>query len=59
MYSYVKCVCQACLGCALANPTLGKSSELVYNFPIEALFFAMFFDTYSAGKHTSFEGFEC
>jgi hypothetical protein len=45
-------------GCALANPTRGKSSELVYNFPIEAPFLVMFFDAYSAGKHTSFEGSE-
>ncbi len=59
MYSYVKRMCQACPGCALANPTCGKSSELVYNFPIEAPFLIMFFDAHSAGKHASFEGFEC
>ena len=59
MYSYVKRMCQACPGCALANPTHSKSSELVYNFPIEAPFLVMFFDAYSAGKHTSFEGSEC
>jgi hypothetical protein len=29
MYSYVKRMCQACPSCALANPTCGKSSELV------------------------------
>jgi len=29
MYSYVKRMCQGCPGCALANPTRGKSSELV------------------------------
>ncbi len=52
-------MCQACPGCALANPTHGKSSELVYNFPIEAPFLGMFFDAYSAGKHSSFEGSEC
>jgi hypothetical protein len=59
MYSYVKRMFQACPGCALANPTRGKSSELVYNFPIEAPFLVMFFDAYSAGKHSSFEGSEC
>jgi hypothetical protein len=59
MYSYVKRMCQACPGCALANPTRGKSSELVYNFPVEAPFLVMFFDAYSAGKHTGFEGSEC
>ena len=52
MYSYVKRMCQACPGCALVNPTRGKSSELVYNFPVEAPFLVMFFDAYSAGKHT-------
>ncbi len=52
MYAYVKRMCQACPGCALANLTRGKSSELVYNFPIEAPFLVMFFNAYSAGKHT-------
>ncbi len=36
MYSYVKRMCCACPGCALANPTKGCSCELVYNFPIKA-----------------------
>jgi hypothetical protein len=59
IYSYVKHMCQACPGCALANPTRGKSSELVYNFPVEVPFLIMFFYAYSAGKHTGFEGSEC
>ncbi len=59
MHSYVKCMCQACPSCALVNPTCGKSSELVYNFPIEAPFLVMFFDAYSAGKHSVFEGSKC
>jgi hypothetical protein len=59
MYAYVKRMCQACPGCALANPNRGKSSELVYNFPIKASFPVMFFDAYSAGKHASYEGSEC
>jgi hypothetical protein len=59
MYFYVKCMCQACPGCALANPTRGKSSELVYNFPVEAPFLVIFFDAYSARKHSGFEGSEC
>jgi hypothetical protein len=59
MYSYVKCMCQACPGCALANPTCGKSSELVYNFPIDAPFLVMFFDAYSASKHVGYKGSEC
>jgi hypothetical protein len=59
MYSYAKHMFQVCPGCALANPTRGKSSELVYNFPVEAPFLVMFFNAYSAGKHTGFEGSEC
>ena len=58
MYAYVKRMCQACPGCALANPTLSKSSELVYNFPVEAPFVVMRFDAYAAGKHAGFEGSE-
>jgi len=56
---HIKRMCQACPGCALANPTLSKSSELVYNFPIEAPFLVMHFDAYAAGKHAGFEGSEC
>jgi hypothetical protein len=33
MYPHIKHMCNACPGCALANPTKSKSSELVYNFP--------------------------
>ena len=56
MYAYVKRMCHACPGCALSNPTRGKSSELVYNFPIEAPFLVIHFDAYAAGKHSGFEG---
>jgi hypothetical protein len=59
MYSYVKRMCQACPGCALVNPTRGKSSELVYNFPIKAPFLVMFFGAYSASKHAGYKGSEC
>jgi hypothetical protein len=55
MFAYVKCMWQACPGCALSNPHCGKSSELVYNFPIEAPFLVMHFDAYVAGKHAGFE----
>jgi hypothetical protein len=58
MYSYIKRMCNACPGYALANPTKSKSSKLVYNFPVEALLLVLFVDTYSAGKHSSFDGFE-
>ncbi len=49
MYSYVKRMCSACPGCALSNPTKAKSSELVYNFPIEAPFMVLHVDVYMAG----------
>jgi hypothetical protein len=58
MFSYIKRMCSACPGCALANPTKSKSSKLVYNFPIEAPILVLFVDEYSARKHSSFNGFE-
>jgi hypothetical protein len=58
MYSCITRMCNACPGCALANPNKSKSSELVYNFPIKALFLDLFVDAYSAGKHSSFDGFD-
>jgi hypothetical protein len=49
-------MCNACPGCALANPTKSTLSKLVYNFPIEAPFLVLVVDVYSAGKHSSFDG---
>jgi hypothetical protein len=56
MYAYIKRMCHACPGCALSNLTRGKSSEIIYNFPIEAPFLVLHFDVYAAGKHSGFEG---
>jgi hypothetical protein len=56
MYSYVKRMCLACPGCALANPTKGHSCELVCNFPIKAPFLVLHDDAYSAGAHSEFKG---
>ena len=56
MYGYIKRMCSACPGCALSNPNRARSSELVYNFPIEAPFLVIHFDAYVAGKHAGFEG---
>ncbi len=56
MYSYIKKMCAACPGCALANPTKGKSSKLVYNFPIKTPFWMLQTDAYSAGAHSGFKG---
>jgi hypothetical protein len=58
MYSYITHMCNACPGCALANPTNSKSSKLVYNFSIKAPFLVLFVNAYSAGKHSSFDGFD-
>ncbi len=58
MYAFVKRMCQACPGCALANLTCSKSSELIYNFPIEAPSLVMHFNAYPAGTHAGFEGSE-
>ncbi len=56
MYSYIKRMCSACPGCALASPTKGHSCELVYNFPIEAPFLVLHVNAYSAGAHSGFKG---
>jgi hypothetical protein len=56
MYSYIKQMCQACPGCALANPTNCKSCKLVYNFLIKAPFLVLHVDAYSASTHTGFKG---
>ena len=58
MWTYVKRMCSACPGCALSNPTRAKSSELVYNFPIEAPFMVLHVDAYMAGRHSGFESSE-
>jgi hypothetical protein len=56
MYSYIKRMCLACPGCALANLTKGCSCELIYIFLIEAPFLVLHVDAYSAGAHSGFEG---
>ncbi len=57
MWSYIKRMCTACPGCALPNPIKGKSSELIYYFPIEAPFRVLHVDVYTAGTHQGFKGF--
>jgi len=54
----IKLMCNACPGCALSNPTRRTSSELVYHFPVDAPFWVLLVDSYSAGKHSGFEGSE-
>ncbi len=56
MYKYINCMCHACPGCNLANPTNSKSARLIYHFPIEAPMMVLYIDGYSAGKQVGFEG---
>jgi hypothetical protein len=56
MLSCVTKMCHASPGCALANPTMGKSAKLIYGFPIEAPFLMFHVDANSAGTHTGFKG---
>jgi hypothetical protein len=58
MFKYIKRMCRACPGCALANLPHSKSAELVYHFPIEAPMMVLHIDGYSAGKQVGFEGSE-
>ncbi len=39
-----------------ANPTRGDSKELLYDFPIEALFLVLHINGYKAGKELGFKG---
>jgi hypothetical protein len=39
----------------LLNPLRRSSSEVIYHFPIEAPFWVLFVDAYSAGKYSGFE----
>jgi len=59
MFTYVKCMYNACPGCSLSNPSKRVSSELVYNFTVEAPFVVMHFNAYKARNHESFEGRDC
>ena len=56
MFQYIRKMCRACPGCALKNPTQQRSSELIYNFPIESPFQVLHVDGYQAGAHAGFEG---
>ena len=59
MWTYVKRMCNACPGFSLSNPYKRVSSELVYNFPVQAPFGVMHFDAYKSGYHKSFQGHNC
>jgi hypothetical protein len=56
MYKFIACMCNACPGCTLSNPTLSQSSKLLYNFPIEAPMKVIHINRYAAGNKQGFEG---
>ncbi len=56
MWRYITCMCKACPGCALTNPTHGRLCELIYSFPIEAPMMVLHIDGYQAGKESRFKG---
>ena len=56
MYGYITRMCNACPGCALTNPTRGRSRELIYSFPIEAPMMVLHVNGYQVGKESGFEG---
>ena len=59
MYKYCTKLCRQCPGCALANRTVRRSAELVYQFPVTAPMLVLHVDGYQAGSHASFEGDNC
>ncbi len=56
MYTYITRMCHACPGCALSNPTRGKSRKLIYNFPAEVPMMVLHIDGYQAGKESGSKG---
>eukprot|EP01082_Thalassiosira_pseudonana_P008343 g7453.t1 g7453 contig24:661092-664348(-) len=56
MYGYVTNMCSKCVGCNLSNANVRRSSELVYNFPMDAPMLVLHVDGYSLGKIESYEG---
>jgi hypothetical protein len=56
MWKYISKMWDACPGCALTNPTCGKSRELIYLFPIKAPMMVLHINGYQAGKETGFKG---
>eukprot|EP00970_Alexandrium_tamarense_P010232 scaffold2050_cov108-Alexandrium_tamarense.AAC.4 len=45
-----------CVGCNLSNANVRRSSELAYNFPMDAPMLVLHIDGYSLGKIESYEG---
>ena len=45
--------------CSLSNPAKRVSSELVYNFLVQAPFVVLHYEAYKAGNHKIFEGHDC
>ncbi len=58
MFKYIKCMCRAFPGCALAKQSHSKSAKMVYHFPIEAPMMVLHINGYLVGKQVGFEGLE-
>jgi hypothetical protein len=56
MYTCITKMCHSCPGCPQFNLKCKKSSELIYNFSIEALMMVLHIDGYQARKELGFEG---
>jgi hypothetical protein len=59
MYSYITNLVSHCAGCRLSNPTLRKSAELVYNFPVDEPCLCMHLDCYQAGALKTYDNVSC
>ena len=56
MYAYITDLVHKCAGCRLANPTIKKSNELVYNFPVGTEpMTVLHLDIYKAGALRSYD----
>jgi hypothetical protein len=56
MFGYIEKLCSKCAGCRLANPSIRKSSELVFNFPVTEPLSVIHIDGYSAGALKTYDG---
>eukprot|EP00956_Cyclotella_meneghiniana_P028882 scaffold68484_cov41-Cyclotella_meneghiniana.AAC.4 len=56
MYSYITRLISKCAGCRLSNPTIKRSAELVYNFPVDSPMQVLHIDNYKAGALKTHDG---
>ena len=56
MSTYIKRMCSSCAGCTMANATVTRKSDLLYNFPVDGPMLVLHVDIYTIGVSTSFAG---